>query len=253
MTTNKDLVVEATTKLFGDRDLSVLDTHWSTNYIQHSTAAGPGVDGLRTLASSLPDGFRYEVVRVVGEGDLVVTHGLYHGFGPDPTVAFDLWRIEDGRIAEHWDAMQPFVAVTASGRSMTDGPTEVTEPDKTAANKELVGRFVDAILVHGDLRQLTGFFDGDAYAQHHPLIPDNVSGLTAAFEGLAEQGVTMCYEHVHRTVADGEFVFVQSEGIFGGAKTAFYDLFRVANGNLAEHWDVVFTIPETLPHDNGVF
>lgn len=80
-----------------------------------------------------------------------------------------------------------------------------------------------------------------------------MSGLRSAFEGLAEQGVTVRYEHVHRTVAEGEFVFVQSEGNFGGEKSAFYDLFRVANGKLAEHWDVVSTIPDTLPHDNGVF
>jgi predicted SnoaL-like aldol condensation-catalyzing enzyme len=253
METAKTTVLEATGKLFGEGDLKAIDKYFSPDYIQHSTLAGPGVAGLRRLASNLPDTFRYDLVRVISEGPLVVTHGLYHGFGEEPLVAFDLWRVEDGEIAEHWDAVQPEVTETASGRTMTGGPTEVTEPARTASNRALVERFVETILVNGDMAQLGEFFDGDSYAQHNPQIPDNLSGLGAALTELAQQGITMEYGQVHRVVAEGEFVFVQSEGSFGGAPTAFYDLFRVADGKIAEHWDVVFTIPDDLPHDNGVF
>jgi hypothetical protein len=50
----KDLVLRATTEPFGSRDLSAVDRHWADGYIEHSTLAGPGLDGLRAEASGLP-------------------------------------------------------------------------------------------------------------------------------------------------------------------------------------------------------
>lgn len=250
---NKDLVVTSLAKLFEHREAAAIDEYFTQDFVQHSTLAGNGLEGLRDFIGNLPEDFRYQPVRVLGEGDLVVLHGTYFGLGPEPLVAFDVFRIADGRIAEQWQALQPEITQTASGRSMTDGPAEVTEPDKTAQNKAIVERFVDEVLVRGELSGLTGYFDGDNYAQHNPHIGDNLSGLGTAIQAMAQQGVAMTYSRVHRTVADGEFVFVQSEGAFGSAPTAFYDLFRVEDEKIAEHWDVVFTIPETLPHTNGLF
>jgi len=66
-------------KLFGHRDLSAIDRAWAADYVEHSTLAGPGLDGLRAATSSLPAGFRHERVRVLAEDELVVVHGLYHG------------------------------------------------------------------------------------------------------------------------------------------------------------------------------
>lgn len=63
----------------------------------------------------------------------------------------------------------------------------------------------------------------------------------------------MAYSQVHRAVAEGEFVFVQAQGSFGPKPTASYDLIRVADGKIAEHWDVVFPIPADLPHTSGLF
>jgi predicted SnoaL-like aldol condensation-catalyzing enzyme len=158
-----------------------------------------------------------------------------------------------GHGVERWDVLQAVVAVTASGHSQTDGPTDITAPEQSDSSKALVERFVQTILIDAKFDQLAGFYDGDNYIQHNPLIPDTVSGLGTALAALAEQGITMQYSQLHRTVADGEFVFTQSEGTFDGRPYAFYDLFRVANGYIAEHWDVMVEQPATLPHDNGLF
>ena len=190
--TAKDLVLRATTELFGQRDLTAIDRAWAADYVEHSTFAGPGLagpglarpglDGLRATASSLPAGFRHERLRVLSEDDLVVVHGLYHGFGPVPVVGCDLWRVADDRIAEHWDARQPWADQTVSGHTMTDGPAMVTEPDKTAASKKLVEQFVELIMMGGDRTQITRFFDGDRFIQHNPQIADGVSGLGHAIQ-----------------------------------------------------------------------
>jgi predicted SnoaL-like aldol condensation-catalyzing enzyme len=249
---NKELVLAAGNALFGERDLSAVDRYWSPSYIQHSSMAAPGVEGLRSFVASMPEGARVDFVRVLAEDDLVVVHAVYHGLAPEPMVAFDVFRVADGRLAEHWDAMQPEVSQTASGRSMTDGPTEVREPELTAQNKEFVRNFVETVLVRGDVSGLADFYDGDSYAQHNPFVGDGLHSLTAAIEALLAEGRMFRYSKVHRLIAEGEFVLVISEGTWGGP-TAFYDLFRVADGKIAEHWDVVFPIPETLPHDNGLF
>jgi predicted SnoaL-like aldol condensation-catalyzing enzyme len=244
------LIVKATEELFNQRDLSAVERHWSPKYVEHSVVGRPGLDGLREAASTLLAGFRHEKVRVLSEGDLVVAHGVYHGLGPEPDAACDMWRVDDDKIVEHWDGHQPWVAMNPSGRSMTDGPTEVTDKAGTAANKKVVQGFVELIMMGGDRSQLPTFFDGDRFIQHNPVIADGVSGLGRAIQnGVWAAVVQRC----HRVVADGDFVFTQGEGTLHDKPSVFYDLFRVADGKLAEHWDVVFTQPATLQHTNGLF
>src|ERR1700737_4102031 len=56
-----------------------------------------------------------------------------------------------------------------------------------------------------------------------------------------------------QTVAEGNFVFAASGGTFGGKPTAFFDLFRVDNGKVAEQCDVMADIPAKMAHGNGKF
>ena len=109
------------------------------------------------------------------------------------------------------------------------------------------------VLVGGDFAALSRFFDGDSYIQHNPDIADGLSGLGAAIEALADQGIAMEYETVHKVIGQGNFVLVISEGAFGGEPMAYYDLFRVENGRIAEHWDVMQAIPAEMAHENGKF
>jgi predicted SnoaL-like aldol condensation-catalyzing enzyme len=126
---------------------------------------------------------------------------------------------------------------------MTDGPVQATDLVKTAEDKALVRAFVEDILVNGRMDKLAGYFDGDNYIQHNPQIADRLSGLGAALQAMAKAGVTMKYDRIHRVLGEGQFVLVVSEGQFAGKPTSFYDLFRVQNGKLAEHWDIIETIP----------
>ena len=248
----KDVVIAATTKLFGEQDLTAIEVYFGSTYTQHSTLAADGLDGLRALAGNLPEGLRYEPVRAIAEGDLVVTHGIYHGFGPDPLVGYDVWRVTDGKIVEHWDALAPVVAQTASGRSQTDGPTEPSDLDKTTANKALVAEWVAKVLVGADYSVLTDYVSTEGYAQHNPEAADGLDGFGAAAAQWAQDGKPLVYTAVHQVIAEGDFVFTRSEGTFGGP-AIYSDLWRVADSKIVEHWDVVAAIPAELPHTNGVF
>ena len=104
---NKALVLEAFDTLFNKRDYAAAEKYWSPNYIQHSAHIEPGRDGLFKLIRSTPDSLRYEHQLIVAEDDYVIVHGRFTGYGrPVAWIAADIVRIENGRLAEHWDVLQ---------------------------------------------------------------------------------------------------------------------------------------------------
>jgi predicted SnoaL-like aldol condensation-catalyzing enzyme len=104
---NKALVLEAFDTLFNKRDYVAAERFWSPNYIQHSAHIEPGREGLFNLIRSAPDTLRYEHQLIVAEGDYVIVHGRFSGHGPPVAwIAADIVRIENGRLAEHWDVLQ---------------------------------------------------------------------------------------------------------------------------------------------------
>ena len=104
---NKALVLEAFDTLFNKRDYDAASRFWSDTYIQHSAHIEPGRDGLFNLIRMAPDNLHYEHQLIVAEGDYVIAHGRFTGLGrPVAWIAADVVRIEDGRLAEHWDVLQ---------------------------------------------------------------------------------------------------------------------------------------------------
>ena len=104
---NKALVLEAFDTLFNKRDYEAAERYWSDRYLQHSAHIAPGRDGLFNLIRTLPAALRYENQLIVAEGDYVIAHGRFSGNGrPVAWIAADIVRIEDGKLAEHWDVLQ---------------------------------------------------------------------------------------------------------------------------------------------------
>lgn len=248
---NKELVLKAAGELFGDKDPSAVDRWVAPGYRQHSSLIADGPEALRGLVATLPEGFHYELARVIADGDLVALHGVYHGFGPEPLVAFDLFRVRDGKLAEHWDALTPVVENTASGRSQTDGPAQPAQ-ENTEFSRALVKEFAQRILQDADYSVLTDYISTETYLQHNPEAADGLDGFGAAAATWAQQGKNLVYKTVHQVVAEGDLVLLQSEGEFG-EPVAYWDLFRVQDGRIVEHWDVIAPIPAALPHANGLF
>ena len=104
---NKRLVLEAFDTLFNKRDYASAEKFWSPDYIQHSAHIEPGRDGLFNLIKSIPPTLKYEPGTIVAEGDFVIVHGRFSGFGqPTAWIAADILRMADGVLAEHWDVIQ---------------------------------------------------------------------------------------------------------------------------------------------------
>ena len=104
---NKALVLEAFDTLFNNRDYVAAERYWSPHYIQHSAHIAPGREGLFELVKAAPPTLKYEPGLVVAEGDFVILHGRFSGFGlPVNWVVADIVRIEDDILVEHWDVIQ---------------------------------------------------------------------------------------------------------------------------------------------------
>jgi predicted SnoaL-like aldol condensation-catalyzing enzyme len=199
-TANKEVVVKVLEGAFNRYDVAVIRENVAETYVQHNPQATDGRAGLAGLVEYLsiqPKSERpsVQIRRVLADGKLVVAHSEYQ-WGPKKLAVFDVFRVNDGKLVEHWDAIQEQPAQTANGQTMLDGPTAIRERDRTAANKELVERFVDDTLVNGRMERFTGYFDGERYVRHNPLIPDSPSGLVKAFTQMAKQGIIVRYDEV---------------------------------------------------------
>ena len=225
-------------------------------YMQHNLAVGDGLAGFGEVLKMLPEGTaKAQVKRSFQDGDYVVIHTEYNFFGPK--AGFDVFRFEDGLIVEHWDNLQELAKPNASGRTQFDGSTKVVDLDKTEENKQLVSGFVKDILIAGDMSKINQYIDNEdsAYLQHTPGVADGLSGLGEALGALAEAGMPMVYTANHKILGQGNFVLAINEGQFMNQHVAFYDLFRIDNGKIVEHWDTIEAIPERSEwkNDNGKF
>jgi len=113
---NKTLVRAFVKDIFIERDMTKLDRYFDgNNYINHNPRIADGVDHLRDrLLSTTRTPFRFDTVHMVlGEGDfvLVVTEGT---FGNRNTSFYDLFRVQSGKIAEHWDVVEEVPAKSES-------------------------------------------------------------------------------------------------------------------------------------------
>jgi predicted SnoaL-like aldol condensation-catalyzing enzyme len=254
-TSTRDFVVSAVDAIFVRLETDAVDRAMSPAYTQHNLRVPDGADGLKAMLTrfrTLPN-YRYERFRVLADGDLVVLHGRYTGVAPTPLIAFDVFRVADGKIVEHWDGLQAEVEKGVSGRSMIDGPTEVEDQRSTARNRRLVMGFVQSVLIEGDFDKASRFVSATAYAQHNPRLPDGFQSVVGFFRQLQESGRPLRYLKVHNVIADGNFVLTRAEATLAGAPTIVFDLFRVERGRIVEHWDVLQPVPPVTINQNSAF
>ena len=229
----------------------------SRKYIQHNVKVEDGLGAIYAYMDALPKDRRsIRTQRALEDGDYSFTHNDYRLGDLGAIAAFEVHRWDNDRIVEHWDNLQSLPAEpNPSGRTMTDGATVVRDLEKTAANKALVERYTDRVLIRRELATLNEFFEDDRLLQHNPVLGDGVAALR---QSLQNNGAS--YRRLHKLIGEGNFVLAMSEGLSVDGQgvqqpTAFFDLYRLANGVIAEHWDVIEVIPprEEWVNENGKF
>ena len=256
--TNKEKAL-ALIGTFASGDTAKAKELLAPGYIQHNLAYGTGADafaGSVAYLASAPVKTTVNNIRAFEDGDKVFLQTIYNFAGAGEQVAFDIFRFDgDGKIAEHWDNLAAKADPNPSGHTQVDGYDSLEDLDKTEENRDLIKNFLHDVMQGKAPEKTPSYFDGDTYIQHNTGIADGLSGLGAALEALGKQGIQMIYDKVHQVLAQGNYVLAVSEGTFGGAPTSYYDLWRIENGKVAEHWDVMETIAdkETWQNQNGKF
>jgi len=249
---------QAMIDIFRKKDATAVDWYFAEPFIQHDPNIADGFSGMKSFAAEVARSPAADITiyRTLVDGDFVLLHSRYEGVAryAGPAIAFDLFRFKDGKIVEHWGGQEPEAPPNLSGRTQVDGPTEVRDREKTEVNRTLVRTYRETVMVSLRFDRIEEFIEGAHYAQHASKIGDGIARLRDRIASVAKEGGKL---HLipRRFVAEGNFVLVLTEGDLPSGPTALYDLFRVENGKIVEHWDVLTPIP---PHDqwknaNGPF
>ena len=251
-------------KASDDKDEKAFMATAADPYIQHSPDLADGMKPVWDLLTNRPEGFSSKQVTWLGEkgfldnGDyLVMLREVNRADGTPPSKIFDLMYFdENGKYAEHWDMRQPLSKQTVSGRSETAAAKEFTDNPVSydlateEANRRLVASFLNLAFNGNQLETALNLYVNPTYVQHNPMIADGIQPVIDIFN--AGKIPSLCYD-IKYILAQNDLVWVYSKVTNPQGVSGVVDLIRVRDGEMVEHWDVVTPVPESMPHDNGLF
>jgi predicted SnoaL-like aldol condensation-catalyzing enzyme len=223
-------------------------------YIQHNPQTQEGSEGLAALFKRLSETSpRVNVVRAFEDGEFVFGHTEYDF--ANRKIGFEVFRFEDGRAVEHWDNIQERQDTNTAGLGMVDGSTQVEDFELTEQNRAFIRSFMETVFVGGHYGRLGEFIDESRFADHNPSLGWSADALRSALKAEDNGHRQIDYQRIHRVLAEGNFVLCVSEGNFGDQHCAFYDLLRVSDGKIVEHWDTIEKIAprSEWKNSNGKF
>jgi predicted SnoaL-like aldol condensation-catalyzing enzyme len=255
--------------------VELADTLLAEDYIQHSPVLRTGRKAFKEIFSvvprkDIPELVEPPLVASVAEGDLVVmslreTIAEHDGMPAYTTTHFNLFRVADGRLAEHWHSVQ-----TAPGANVPlpaeGGPQPVigaagqaqqalleSADAILAANKRLVFDMWREVVDAGRRKSASRYFD-DGFVDHSPVAGGDGQGFGARLARDATAVDAAIRAPVVAVVAEGDLVVLVTrrehphpvrEGLT--YTTTWFDMFRIANGKIAAHWDAALRTTNPQP------
>ena len=254
MALNKKEQISELLKGIETGDPAVVAVVNEAKYIQHNPQTHEGSEGLAALFKRLSKTSpKVNIVRVFEDDDFVFAHTEYDF--ANRNVGFEIFRFEDNQAVEHWDNIQKRQGPNSSGHTMVDGVTEVTDHEFTESNRTIVRTFVEDVLIKGYVDKLNDYVIQGHYKEHSPRFSDDLGELCAVLSKSTRHSIQISYEKCHRILAEGNFVLSICEGISKQVPFSFFDLYRLENGKIVEHWDTTEAIPpkDKWKNNNGKF
>lgn len=252
---NKRLVYDLWRTLIEARDTTLAEQYLAEGYIQHNPNADTGRAGVLAFFASLgaaqpvQERVQAPLVAIVAEGDYVAIARVDAYAEPRPytTTWFDLFRIEDGLVAEHWDhGRLPADGTPAAYVPPAENPDQdaalLSADPQLAANKQLVHEMWRTLLDAQQVEEAPRYL-AEGYIQHNPLANTGLQGFLTFFRQFAQPGpVQPDVANFIQIVAEGDLVVLATLRSYDGANgapytTTWFDMFRVNDGLLVEHWD----------------
>ncbi|MET8828950.1 nuclear transport factor 2 family protein [Streptomyces sp. NPDC004610] len=259
---NKAVALRVLTGVIPNGDYGLIDQYIRDDYIQHNPQIADGAAAFKGFAawmrSQYPD-FAYNVKRIVAEGDLVIVHGNpVQVPGTRGVALFDIYRFQDGKIAEHWDVIQPVPATTVSGNDMfstlsSPQPGSPVSKRETARNEKLVKKYVNRLYNGRDLSAIDAYV-APGVREHAPELGDGAAAVKQGVGTYLAENPELTYD-TKRVIAEGDLVAVHSHvtAVPGTRGQAVIDMYRVRGGKIVEHWKSVQAVPEGSANGNTMF
>ena len=259
---NKATIKRLYAEALNGRDVDLLDELYASDYTEHSEALMGGLEVVKETFQGNFDQFPdaiWEIKHMGAEDDLVWVHAQINPTGEKGNemvglALIEIYRLDDGRIVEHWEAQQAIPEKTVSGHTMFEEVTEaMTEPvsaAEMARNKEIIRQlWTEFFNPPHDFDILPAIY-GDNHIEHNVNEPDGLDGFIEIFKGLFEQQPSFGAE-ILLLSADGPYVWLYNQPILdinaaenplAGGKGA--DLYKMKDGKIIEHWDVIQLPPQ---------
>lgn len=234
---NKAFAFKAQTELLIKKDFTAFDKYWQDPYPQHNPLLESGVKNVRAFMEKyLPD-CTVEIVRVIGDGDIVTFHQHITGKDAAPDIVeLDIYRVNNQKLIEHWNVIQ-FADEATNGNTMLEGSVKFEDREKTEDNRNLVTTFMIEVILGGDIGKLDKFV-ADNLVQHDPKIKQGKEGLRKHLNKAHYGKSGIVYYSLHHIIAEANFVWTASELDYSDQQLIIYDLWRVSNNKIAEHWSI---------------
>ena len=244
--TNKQKVLSFYKLIVGQRKAELIPEFILEDYKQHNPTVAQGragITGMINYLKTLPlpqEGAKSPIIRTIQEGDWVVTHLDIQFMGKRMAV-IDLFKLKDGMLSEHWDAIQEMPDQTGQDITSTNGTSEINEAVSTESSKYVVMQFYEAVI---DKKPADGFIK-PGYTEHDPSIIVSGKSLEVHLEQDGDRQIK-----VHRIIAEGDFAVVQSQFNRATKVYVLYEIFRIEGGQIAEHWSVEQAVPDGVEAEN---
>lgn len=224
-------------------DTNFFDSLLSDDFSSYDQYWGGEKEGFMLSRNSDESFSQMKPIRILQDSSLVAVHSRM--LGDTLRFRWDILRIEQQQIQEHWSNVNDSIGISPDGHSEIDGPTIPEQLELTDSNRALVKQFVNQCLINED-GGARKFFNLGLYIQHDRNVGDGLIALLFEIIRMKLSGTTLKFEYNYHVIAEGNLVLSTSEGFINGKKIAFYDLFRVEENKLVEHWDIVAPVNSFL-------
>ncbi len=255
---NKKLVSSFYSEVFVKKNLANIDDYIGDTYLQHNPFLPDGKEALKDFLEnwfSNSPSLQIKIERVVAEGNLVILHvSSQESSNARQTAISDIFRVESGKIVEHWDVIQSVPSNPVHANGMFAGSDNST-PVKSnlEANKQIVLQLYKSVFNDKDLSLIDQYLAED-YRQHNPTVADGKKGFRQFVSYLAATYPEMSVE-VKRVIAENNFVVLHVHAKFTPEDSglAITDYYRMQDGKIVEHWDVIQAVVIDPANDNTMF
>ncbi|MDD7914037.1 nuclear transport factor 2 family protein [Polaribacter ponticola] len=228
-----------------DGNMDVVEQYSGDRYTQHSTGVADGAQGFKDFFKGFLERTKdrdIRVVRTIEDGSFVFVH-VYQDIdnGAAKWITTDMFDTdENDKLVEHWDVIAAYQEPekNVGGTDQVLGDFEIKDLDKTQENKALVRSFITEVFQNGKHDKIADYISTEEYINRNPNVPN---GIDTVKQFLTTQDFN--YDFIFKVLGQGNHVVTYSKATFNGTELAVFDIFRIEDGKIVEHWDNMEPIP----------